>query len=296
MENNRAWTGLFCGLVLSLGLMGCGIRYQRLGNLDPALKEISGMVAAHPDTLWVHNDSGDLPRLYRIDSRGKIQDTFTWEERAHIDWEDMTTDPAGKLYIGDLGNNARTRTGFVVYIWQPGQGNPAQISFHYPGQRKDLDAEALCWFRDSLWIFTKAPYGKGSRKSEIYTLPAVAGTFTARYKGSLTLKNRVVTAAAVHPAGDRLALTTYNLKRFVGIPRLPASLVMLYGFEGSHPGQARQKRWRLPPLGISTPFEALDFVGPDEVYLGSEASPINRPFLAKVRFRKWKNMQQAEKK
>jgi len=79
-------------------------------------------------------------------------------ERAvtHIDWEDIATDRAGNLIIGDFGNNWKNRQDLQLYVIK--EPNPFQtlkteaikkINLNYPDQAEHLfnatnfDAEAL---------------------------------------------------------------------------------------------------------------------------------------------------------
>jgi hypothetical protein len=82
------------------------------------LIELSGVVAggANRDILWVHNDRGNLPRLYALNMKGETVgtyclDAFNDSGTMSGDWEDIGRMPGlekGKfeLYVGDIGNNA----------------------------------------------------------------------------------------------------------------------------------------------------------------------------------------------
>jgi hypothetical protein len=89
---------------------------------DPALVEISGMVASRDQTgiRWVHNDSGDAARIFAIGDDGTTRAEFTLTGALNVDWEDIALGPgpdAGTdyLYIADTGDNALTRTEVQVY-------------------------------------------------------------------------------------------------------------------------------------------------------------------------------------
>jgi len=71
---------------------------------------------SQPGVLWVHNDSGDQPRIYAIQTGGERLATITLTGTYAYDWEDMASGPcsgdggAGDcLYVGDIGDNARVR-------------------------------------------------------------------------------------------------------------------------------------------------------------------------------------------
>ncbi|MCF3963111.1 esterase-like activity of phytase family protein [Streptomyces fuscigenes] len=76
---------------------------------DPRITESSGLAASrlHPGVYWTHNDSGDGPYIYAVDSR-------TGETVARVtlrgvgsprDVEAISLGPDGDLYVGDIGDN-----------------------------------------------------------------------------------------------------------------------------------------------------------------------------------------------
>ncbi|HPG00350.1 MAG TPA: hypothetical protein PLE77_09780 [Kiritimatiellia bacterium] len=91
-------------------------------NRHAALNELSGLAASrqNPGVLWVHNDSGDLPRLFAITPSGALLGTYTLAGAEAVDWEDIAIgrDPASGvdyLYVGDIGDNPATRASVAVY-------------------------------------------------------------------------------------------------------------------------------------------------------------------------------------
>ena len=88
-------------------------------DLPDVLREASGLVYRAPDSLWWHNDSGDDPILYRTDLSGQILEQRRLVGARNADWEDLTVDPAGRLYVGDFGNNLGRNTDFLIYRYDP---------------------------------------------------------------------------------------------------------------------------------------------------------------------------------
>ena len=69
-----------------------------------SLKEVSGITYSNDTkTLWTLEDSGNANKIYGLDSRGKISKEITISGTKNVDWEDLTKDKEGNLYIGDLG-------------------------------------------------------------------------------------------------------------------------------------------------------------------------------------------------
>ena len=87
----------------------------------PEINEASGLVLSrkNPGVLWVHNDSGDGPRLFALNSRGGHLGTYRVQGAQSVDWEDMALGPCpggGQcLFIGDIGDNLRKRKNITVY-------------------------------------------------------------------------------------------------------------------------------------------------------------------------------------
>ncbi len=81
---------------------------------DDELTECSGLAVSRTqrDAVWAHNDSGDEPRLFMIDSRGKTRMELRVKVKEIDDWEDMCSfelDGKNWLLVGDTGDNARIR-------------------------------------------------------------------------------------------------------------------------------------------------------------------------------------------
>ena len=80
-----------------------------LGVLSNEISETSGLIF-HNGKLITHNDSGNTPQLFEIDTVSyQITRTVTLSNVANIDWEDIAQD-SEYIYIGDFGNNLGTRT------------------------------------------------------------------------------------------------------------------------------------------------------------------------------------------
>ncbi|RMF01465.1 MAG: hypothetical protein D6772_04775, partial [Bacteroidetes bacterium] len=146
------------------------------------LREVSGLYIQHADSLWWHNDSGDAPNIYLTNGHGKLQQTITLPTRA-IDWEDMTADTEGRIYLGDVGDNRRQRDQLTIYRYDPSLTLVDSIRFRYPhGQHYDV--EAMAWYQDSLHLFTKSRIRRGNLPTYHFVVPAQAGSYTAELRDS----------------------------------------------------------------------------------------------------------------
>jgi hypothetical protein len=87
-----------------------------------SLSELSGLAASrrNPGVLWVHNDSGDAPRIYAINEKGDLLGACNIQGASNRDWEDIAVGPGpdpnrAYLYIGDTGDNAAKYPEVIVY-------------------------------------------------------------------------------------------------------------------------------------------------------------------------------------
>ena len=122
LGRSRGWTiavALSIGQALAAAVsFGDGVEVAKL----PAfLDEVSGLAQSrtNPGVFWVHNDSGDNPRIYAVAGSGAWLGTYTLAGAAAIDWEDMAIGPAADgrsyLYLADIGDNAGRRRSVRVY-------------------------------------------------------------------------------------------------------------------------------------------------------------------------------------
>lgn len=86
------------------------------------LTEASGLVQGrtNPGLLWTHNDSGDSPRVFAMDTDGNHRAIIELADAPDGDWEDIAIgeDPeTGEplLFIGDIGANGGVRETLTVY-------------------------------------------------------------------------------------------------------------------------------------------------------------------------------------
>jgi len=109
------------------------------------LEEGSGLIASekHPGLFWTLNDSGNRPVLFLMDGRGRSVGSFRVDGAKNQDWETITTEDSGGLWIGDVGNNANKRMDLTLYRVEepePVEGRISrlqvdqQVEIHYPDQ------------------------------------------------------------------------------------------------------------------------------------------------------------------
>ena len=166
-----------------------------VADIPTELHEASGVeTIPQSDLIWMVNDSGNAPKLYGLDTKGRIQKELIIKAKNH-DWEDLASDAEGNIYIGDFGNNANKRENLAILkvnhkdLTSDAPVEIERISFKYPDQKKfppkkkhmSFDAEAFFFYNDSLYIFTKNRVKHDFGKTKLYKVPATRGQHEAIY-------------------------------------------------------------------------------------------------------------------
>lgn len=241
-------------------------KIARRTNLPKELKEVSGMVRTPSGDLWLLNDSKNPPELFRFDPVTKQLLEIRRLPVPNRDWEDLTSDDQGNLYIGDFGNNRNARRNLCVFRYNPVTQDIDSILFHYPDQKAfapadqrdwNFNCEAMVFFQDTLHLFSKNSF-KGNFYTKHYVLPAKPGNYIAELRDSICLKNRVVTGAALSNDGKTFALTGYIIGKKLGfIPYTKASVYYFTDFSGSDFLHGQREQKRLPKFLIARQYESV---------------------------------------
>lgn len=164
---------------------------QIVGKISTGeITESSGIAASlcRKNVFWTHNDSGDDAFLFAIDKSGAKLGTYKVTGAKNNDWEDVAAfkNGAGEcfLYVGDIGNNERTRSEMTIYrVKEPnvsdadkssGKKNPAAteaaqaIKFVYPDIRQDAETLLVHPQTGDIYVLSKSI----SRASGVYKLAA----------------------------------------------------------------------------------------------------------------------------
>ncbi len=207
------------------------IRYERgrvVARLErAAIDESSGLAASrrHADVLWTHNDSGDRPRLFAVDRRGRHVGQILLRGARHVDWEDMASavlDGTPTLIVADVGDNDRRRPVVRLYLaTEPDPRAPATasretfrvrrtITFTYADGPRDCEAVAVDPTEPAVYLVDKQIIGP----SGVYRLPLAAPATQPSERlvaeRIATLDCAPVTAMDISPDGRRAIIGTYG--------------------------------------------------------------------------------------
>lgn len=210
-------------------------------SLPNSLKEVSGIIY-YPatDLIWTLEDSGNKNEIYGLDSKGEIANTIVIEDTDNLDWEDITKDTEGNLYIGDFGNNDNVRQDLCIYKINKNSLNeenavPAyKISFAYPEQ-KDFppkktemlyDVEGFFEFKNNFYLFTKNRSKGFDGTAFLYKIPNEPGFHQAVLMGKFntcdSYNHCAITAATMSPDETKIVLLTHD------------KIILLENFKGDH--------------------------------------------------------------
>lgn len=202
---------------------------------NAALTEISGIAASrkNPGVLWVHNDSGDGPRVYALRADGTHLGTYDLQGASAVDYEDIAIGPGpvlgvDYLYIGDIGDNLRVRSSVVVYrVPEPSVSltqSPVTVTLtgvdalpmQYPTQAFDCETLMVDSRTADIYLVTKDVNSSGDNGTSFvfhYPAPHNVGslqtlTQVASVNLGTGLLNRI-TGGDISPLSGNILLRSY---------------------------------------------------------------------------------------
>ena len=248
-----------------------------LGEIvDETVTESSGLVASrrNPGRLWTHNDSDTPPLLSCVEPDGGSCGTWTVDGAANVDWEDIAAGPGPQpgehyLYVGDIGDNIRSRDEVVVYrVVEPAVSDPdvagttaatgaaTALRLRYDDGAHDAESLMVHPTNGDLYVVTKELGNTG-----VYRAPPGGGALT-RIATLGIGPFGLVTGADISPDGRRVALCT-----------------LVGGFELTlKAGAGFDAIWALAPTALTLPYraqgEAIAYrLDGDALFLTSEGYP-----------------------
>lgn len=247
-------------------------------RLDDGVSETSGLIFAG-GRMWTHNDSGGNHAIYAIDtSNGNILQTVLLKGITNVDWEDITRSDT-HLYVADIGNNQGARKNLKIYRFpltalqsslDTIQVDVETISFSYadqtdftPREKHDFDCEALLFFQDQLFLFTKNWL---DNRSNVYTLSPTPGTQQAQRVDSFDARG-LVTGADISPSGKEIVLVGYT--RSLGV-----FLWVMNDFGGSRFLSGNRKLIKLGDFSGLGQIEAVGYTDDQHLFFSSEKIPL----------------------
>lgn len=263
-------------LILLISLISCAQQPAVLElefEIPSDLSEVSGMVHNSDGSFWMLQDSGNANILYKINESGQLIQELTLNNHKNTDWEELTSDAFGNLYVGDFGNNKNTRKDLKIlkisaaHLTQA-EAEATEISFAYPEQQDFppsknqmlYDAEAFILFENDFYIFTKNRSKPFDGTSLIYRIPNREGHHVATQIGIIktcgNAKECAITGAALSPDQKTIALLSHT------------TIWTLTQFDTKH---LFSKSILTPfPLGHNSQKESLSFKNNHSLFIADE--------------------------
>jgi hypothetical protein len=220
---------------------------------DARITESSGVASASwaDDVIWTHNDSGDQPRFFAVNTGTcAVAAVYDVTGARAVDWEDMAR--AGTtLFLGDIGDNKTQRTSVTVYdVPEPVQGAPAgpvrpsaTRTLTYPDGAHDAESLFVDPTTGRLAIVTKmasgepaaylAPINGGGVMEKAAAVPVPSATGADATADRIIVRDYLSAYEwEVHP-GDMLAAALDRSPTPVGLPTTPQGEAIAYARDGS---------------------------------------------------------------
>lgn len=198
--------------------------------LPKKLKEVSGIaLSKDKNTIWAIEDQGNKNVVYGLDRQGnQIADVLVENAENH-DWEDITADTQGNMYIGDFGNNENNRQDLSILkvdlkeASQKAAKVTQTTTFHYEGQTEFppkksnwlYDCEAFVEKDGYFYLFTKNRSKGFDGTFLVFQVPNKAGDFEAKLVAKLKLQggysDAAITSAAINSRNQVVLLTHKNV-------------------------------------------------------------------------------------
>ena len=261
---------------------GNGVNMGTVTHAD--ISETSGIVASRQNNnvFWVHNDSGDLPRIYAIRNDGVYLGAYNLVGAAAVDWEDITigTGPlpdVDYLYVADTGDNDLVRASIALYrvpepVVDPYQvpvtvdlTDVATLPMQYPSDIHDCEVIFADPVNGDIYLVTK-----DGTTPHIYNNPAphtADQLVTLDWVTDISTGPTMLTAGDFSPFADEILLRAYYI------------IYMWHFPQGQPLWTAFLEQPCIMPMTLEPQGEAICFAADGEGYytISEEAEQGDRP-------------------
>lgn len=198
---------------------------RRVGTIEnPEIVEASGVVVSRdqPGVLWVHNDSGDRPRVFATNDHGDDLGVFVLVGASAMDWEDVAIGrgPApgrSYLYLGDIGDNGEHREMIRIYrVVEPAITAPIEtritgvdeLELRYPDGPHNAETLMVDPISGALVVVVKT----AEPETPVFQVqvPTDGTSAVLEPVTDLTLDGAVATGGDISADGRWLAVRTYS--------------------------------------------------------------------------------------
>jgi len=249
--------------------------FEEVFTLDKKHTEVSGMIFHAPtQKLWMLQDKGNPSELYVYSVDGTFENTVTVNNQENTDWEDLSQDTNGNIYIGNFGNNDNKRKDLRILkidgsdLTSNSINTSQETTFYYedqtdfPPKKSNLfyDCEAFVATKDAFYLFTKNRSKGFDGTFYVYKVPNKNGNFKAEKIATLETcgqyKSCAITGSALNKNGNEIALLTHDK-------------VLLIPFVNDD--SFKQENITIKELGHNSQKEAITFKSDKELFMADES-------------------------
>ncbi|WP_300675592.1 hypothetical protein [Soonwooa sp.] len=277
--------------VVMVGLFSCQSKSTRLevvAELPKVIKEASAAeVSVASDLIWTIEDQKNDNILFGFNEQGELRKEIRIKNVVNNDWEDLTADDAGNIYIGDFGNNDNERQNLAIYKVNAADLNKDEamaseiVEFYYPEQKdfppkkKDrvFDVESFFIYNNQFYLFTKNRSSKFDGTTVLYRVDNKPGQRLPATKISSFVTcdqyhHCAVTSAAISPDKKKVAI-------------LSSDKVWIFtGFKGDDFFSGKSQKIE---LNHYTQKEGLTFENNNSILITDEAPKKGSSFLYRLK-------------
>jgi hypothetical protein len=195
-------------------------------KLPKQLKEASACeISKASPLIWTIEDNHNHNILFGFNEKGELIRKITISNVENNDWEDLTSDDEGNIYIGDFGNNENDRQNLAIYkinasdLTKDEAQAESIIQFYYPEQtefppkkkERIFDVESFFFHNNKFYLFTKNRSSQFDGTTVLYEVDNDSSKkFAAKKIGSFVTCNQfnhcAVTSADISPNKDKVAI------------------------------------------------------------------------------------------
>lgn len=200
--------------------------FSTITSLPKTLKEASACEISKVSPLvWTIEDNHNDNVLFGFNEKGELVKKIRITNVENNDWEDLTSDDEGNIYIGDFGNNDNERQNLAIYKINASDLNKDEaeaesiVQFYYPEQtefppkKKDriYDVESFFIHNNKFYLFTKNRSSKFDGTTVLYEVENnPAKKLPAKKIGSFMtceqFNHCAVTSADISPDKSKVAI------------------------------------------------------------------------------------------
>jgi len=210
-------------VIITPFLVGASVAADRDGKVvfrfaDPEIIESSGLIVTDGLVVTV-NDSGDSARIFTVDlDTGRTVGVTSWSGEATDD-EALAPAGPGKVWVGDIGDNGRSRASVTVTRVPYGRSDVTvegeSFELTYPDGAVDAEALLSDPVSGRLYVVSKEVLG-----GTVFEAPATLSASGPNRLRAVGEAPGVVTDGSFFPDGKHLILRNYGSATVLTFPGL----------------------------------------------------------------------------